>query len=338
VSVAPTWSCGAATTGVLRAWSGCTCALWQSTLPCSWNVTTQSFQGASCVTSNTTRIATRHLTAFTVQAEAPKIKTLSAKDLVSISPEDLVHVKVRCACGAGCPVLLRCGCLRCHRPPGARARSRQELLIIVCVLFAGMHVIAWVLARLDARDFRRLSALAHSPALGCTRVEDASGETLWTWRFVQDELVLNTKYVGRVSGSAVECAGLIGLPFARLACAIPDTMFGAQPTSHCIGRTGGLCPSRLARMSTKLRSRARSLEEEGAPPLRAAHLADDEAPAGAPAAAAGGMHTPPDLVTIASTALMHAVLVSWCLASRHAAAIALCAHACSPAGTLTHTL
>jgi hypothetical protein len=191
-------------------------------------------------------------------------------------------------------------------------------LIIVCVLFAGMHVIAWVLARLDARDFRRLSALAHSPALGCTHVADASGETLWTWRFVQDELVLNTKYVGRVSGSAVECAGLIGLPFARLACAIPDTMFGAQPTSHCIGRTGGLCPSRLARMSTKLRSRARSLEEEGAPPLRAAHLADDEAPAGAPAAAADDVHAPPDLVTIASTALMHAVLVSWCLASRHA--------------------
>jgi hypothetical protein len=125
VSVAPTWSCGAATTGVLRAWSGCTCALWQSTLPCSWNVTTQSFQGVGCVTSNTTRIATRHLTAFTVKEEAPKIKTLSAKDLVSISPQDLVHVKAR-ARGAACICLERRCCLPPRHSPSGATHHRMR--------------------------------------------------------------------------------------------------------------------------------------------------------------------------------------------------------------------
>ncbi len=196
----------------------------------------------------------------------------------------------------------------------------------MCVLFAGMHLISWVLARFDARDFRRLSALAHSPELGCTHV-DASGVTLWTWRFVQDELVLNTKFAGRVSGSAVACAGFIGMPFARLACAIPDTMFGTLPTNACIGRADGLCPSRLARLNEQT-SGAEQLQraqrrEEGA---RLKCVADEEEAPGALAAATDDTHAPPDLVTIASTALMHAVLVSWCLASRHAAA-ALCMHA-----------
>ncbi len=293
---APSWSCGGATAGVLRIWTGCACALWQDAA-CRWNVSTQSFQGGGCVTSDTTRVATRHLTTFTVQAEPPKIKTLSAKDLVSISPNDLVNVK--------------------------------ELLIIVCVLFAGMHLGSWVLARLDARDFRRLAELAYSPQLGCTRIEDAAGGagTLTTWRFTQDELVLNHKYVGHVSGTAVGFAGLIGVPFSRLACAIPDTLFGTQPTGHCIGRADGLCPSRLVRLrSMNSLERPHASEAAAAESPRQLRLVAgeaDEAP-GAPAASGGGAQQDAsggggqqdaDLVTVASTALMHAMLVSWCLAS-----------------------
>jgi hypothetical protein len=161
-------------------------------------------------------------------------------------------------------------------------------------------------------------------------VDANGGEALWTWRFTQDELVLNNKFVGRVSGSAVACAGLIGMPFARLAVAIPDTMFGTQPTNHCTGRADGLCPSRLARLNEQT-SGAEQLQraqrrEEGA---RLKCVADEEEAPGALASAADDdTHAPPDLVTIASTALMHAVLVSWCLASRRAAAVAaLCVHA-----------
>jgi hypothetical protein len=237
------------------------------------------------------------------------------------------------------------------------------------VLFAGMHVIAWLLARFDARDFRRVSELAYSPELGSTRVADAkNGETLlWTWRFTQNELVQNNKFTGLVSGSAVACAGFIGMPFARLACAIPDTMFGTLPpctpcaprsctraaclqrrltqypaaaplrappapagtlpVNKCIGRDDGLCPSRLSSLlssSEGQQLQRTSRREEGA---RLKCLADEAPPCTPAADDVPQGATPPDLVTVASTALMHAVLVSWCLVSRHAAVALACVHA-----------
>jgi hypothetical protein len=94
-------------------------------------------------------------------------------------------------------------------------------------------------------------------------------------------------------------------------------MFGTLPTNQCIGRADGLCPSRLARLSQSSSSVAQLQRAQRREDGVRAHLADnlaDEAPSSAPAAA-DDVHAPPDLVTIASTALMHAVLVSWCLAS-----------------------
>jgi hypothetical protein len=73
-------------------WSGCGCALW-SDPGCSWNISLQAFAGPACVTASTTRVASRHLTSFTSQAAPPQIKTLSAKDLVAITPEDIVHLR-----------------------------------------------------------------------------------------------------------------------------------------------------------------------------------------------------------------------------------------------------
>jgi hypothetical protein len=60
------------------------------------------------VFANVTRIGTRHLTDFAVETAPPKIRTLSAADLVAISPEDLVHIK--------------------------------DLLVVICALFAAMHI------------------------------------------------------------------------------------------------------------------------------------------------------------------------------------------------------
>ena len=300
------WSCAGSTAGVIRVWTGCDCGLWRVPVDapapaCGWNVSTQAFQGGGCVLSNVTRVGTRHLTAFAVQAKPPEIRTLSAKDLVSISPQDLVHIK--------------------------------ELLIIVCVLFAGMHLVSALLARLDRRDFARLSGLAFSPRLGCTMVQlpgaECDGEAateLWTWRFTQEPLVVGEEGKGLVAGTAVAFAGLVGVPYARLACAVPETMFGGQPAKHCVGRMQGLCPSRIEELHSKRLSRRLS-QRSGR--ISTPH-ADGESPTAASATPIGQLvlaeatdivrqsslaaHADSlDLLTVASTAFMHALLASWCI-------------------------
>ena len=288
------WACGSRTSGVVRIWTGCACGLWRvapdaAAPACGWNVSTQAFQGGGCVASNVTRVGTRHLTAFAVQAQPPEIRTLSAKDLVSISPEDLVHIK--------------------------------QLLIIVCVLFTGMHALSWVLARLDANDFKRMDTLAHAPEMGATCIKlpaSDDGEApfeLWTWRFLQE--TLDDAGAGHASahvhGSAVRFAALAGLPYARLACAVPACMFGLQPTAHCVGRVGGL---HSAGPGTPRRSRGSSVRMLMTLDYEHDATADDVDDAHS-ATPTHGKAAPPkaDLPTLASTALMHALMVSWCLIS-----------------------
>jgi hypothetical protein len=312
-SRSPSWGCGGATSGVLRGWTGCTCALW---LPppngdavaaaawCGWNVSTQTFAGAGCLVNNVTQVATRHLTAFTVQAAPPEIKTLSASDLVSISPQDLVHIK--------------------------------GLLIIVCVLFTGMHVSSALLARMDRRDFARLNALALSPQMGHLPVQLPNGVQLNTWRLTQEPLASDKTGQSLVSGPAVVFAGLVGIPFARLAFALPSSMLGGEPVKHCIGRSEGLCPSRIERQ----RSERMSMKDDCAPAepriLSLIDYLDSPHVVGAGSKAIDDELCPPppvdasvehadecfgctdlllfDLCTVASTALMHATLASWCMA------------------------
>jgi hypothetical protein len=251
-AAAPAYSCGALTSGVIRVWTGCACALWQEQAPCRWNVSTQSFAGADCVFANVTRIGTRHLTDFAVETAPPKIRTLSAADLVAISPQDLVHIK--------------------------------DLLVVICALFAAMHIGAFILSKLDGRDFSRVKRLAHSAAVGCNTV-DVGGDTLLsTWRLTQDAVV-GTHRDSVISGPAVAFASLVGVPYARLAFAVPETMLGQQPVQCAAGRPTAEAPLQCA----------------------------DEASGGAgdPQAAL----PQPDVLTMASTAFMHALQQSWCIAS-----------------------
>jgi hypothetical protein len=296
-AAAPSWSgCGDQTSGIFRMWSGCACALWQDT-SCSWNISTQSFQGAACVSANTTRVATRHLTSFTAQASPPQIKTLSAADLVAISPEDIVHLR--------------------------------NLVIIIGVLFVGMHAGAWVLARIDKSDFNRLLALARSPEAGCTAIDVGGGETLLTWRFTQDKLE-DDKRGGVVAGSAVVFAGIMGVPYARLACAVPETMLGGQPPRHCIGLPAGMSPETAELPLGRLSEGAEhheplecALDGEQPPPdsplppltLTSAPVECTAEEVTAFAPAAPGPTSSPDISTMTGTALMHALQLSWCMAS-----------------------
>lgn len=265
------WTCGGSATGVIRGWAGCGCGLWRvapGAPGCGWNTSTQAFQGADCVTSNTTRVGTRHLTDFAVDASMPEIRTMSAADLVAITPEDLVHIK--------------------------------ELLTIVCVLFVGMHALSWLLARLDARDFARLHAAVRAPEMGGTCIivkggDAADGVTeLWAWRFTQDALerpVDPAAPPSHITGSAVRFAALAGMPYARLVCAVPASLFGGQPKRHCFGRATGLCPERIStkRLSITVMDETVAVAE---PPPDA-----------------------PDALMVASTALMHALQCSWCMMS-----------------------
>jgi hypothetical protein len=251
------YSCGTLTSGVIRMWTGCNCTLWQEQAPwnasapwCHWNVSSQSFTGAGCMFDNVTRIGTRHLTDFAVQTAPPKIRTLSAADLVAISPQDLVHIK--------------------------------DLLVVICVLFAAMHVGAFILNKLDRHDFNRLKQLAQSAAVGCN-VVDVCGDTLCTWRLTQDAIV-GTHSV--ISGPAVAFASLDGVPYARLAFAVPETMLGQQPVQCAVGRP--------------------ATEDSPSTCADDAHGADG---------ACGQSAPEPDLLTMASTAFMHALQQSWCIAS-----------------------
>jgi hypothetical protein len=250
------WACSGRTAGVFRIWAGCACALWRvppdAPAPaCGWNVSTQAFQGGGCVASNTTRIGTRHLTDFVVQTGPPEIRTLSAADLVDITPQDLVHIK--------------------------------DLLILICCLFVGMHVGAFLLSRLDERDMNRLLALASSDAMGC-QTFSVNGDTLFTWRLTQrvpatDADVAKDANRLVVSGPAVAFSSMIGIPYARLALAVPETMVGLQPASFSVGRR----PADALAASVELQRCAQSDQ--------------------------------PDLAMVAGTAFMHALKLSWCMAS-----------------------
>jgi len=282
--------CGAQRSGIIRAWVGCGCPLWNASSGCSWNVSTQSFAGGACVLANVTRIGTRHLTAFAVQTGPPEIKTLSASDLVSISPQDLVHIK--------------------------------GILIVVCVLFAGMHFFSLLLSKMDQRDYDRLHSIAFSGRMGHAAVSVDKERQLWTWRFTFTQEVVDADKLGEqalCAGSAVQFARLIGVPFIRLACAVPETMLGGLPPRAALGHYEGMCPTRFDKVQSEL-SCKEPLSRNAPRSLHALIDVEDAVKAPVDPHALASINSDPaceltDPITLASTAFMHALLVSWSLES-----------------------
>ena len=263
--------CSPSSSGIIRVFSGCTCPLVDPTTNCFWNVGTQSFVGPGCVLSPSTRIATRNLpgaTSFSVHNALPVIHTISAAALFNISPSDIKHV--------------------------------ANLVTIIVILFSAMHVGSYLLASLDNWKHRHLNNRIYSDALACTTIKH-KGEELRVWRFTAQEVLPDPTGQGRittVSGSAVGFCQLVGIPYARLACALPPEMLGGSPTSQCAGRA------------------LRSDGVHGAGDK--AGRASDAEQATAEKGPSPAMATPPDapdLCMVASTALAHALLVSWCLAN-----------------------
>jgi hypothetical protein len=164
----PVVVCGNRTAGIMRVLVGHACVLWRvNASGCYWcgarmrmllrrayalfvlnavslpardhtnrNATYQNFVGASCLPSNTTRMATTHLTEFMA---APAIHISVA------SPAQLA--------------------------PSASALSRLRFLItVLAVLFAAMCAGAYLLSLRDAFDSRVLLKRILSPELGCNIV------------------------------------------------------------------------------------------------------------------------------------------------------------------------
>ena len=298
--------CSPTDTGLLRLFTGHSCPLWDrggnssssatpsSPLLCLWNVSTQRFAGPGCVALPSVRVGTTHTTDFALLA-VPTIQVASPAQVDSVKPTSL-------------------------------AKLRLLIATLVC-LFGAMHVLGALLNARDQRDVGRVTRKAFSPALGCTFHPDSG---LYTWSLTQAPpagQVLDT-----VRGPAVQFAGLLGVPFGRLALAIPEHLFGGQPPKRSLGRRHGLSAAGMRAHNAVLLS---ALSRSFKPSARTAGLSRAEslvatAVDGAPdgdgdceawvsascvlgAGASPCEASSPSLLQLSSTALMQAFLVSWCL-------------------------
>ena len=206
-TTAPQLSCGNTTTVVLRAFVGDECGLRNASngVNCSWDLSTQSFAGVGCVTANMTRCACVHATDFASGA-APNIPVCSVADLAAVG----------------------------NLSPEAFIADLSLLFIVVASLFGGMCVGAAVAAALDVSERRRVVSRLTAPNGGCGYRLAKDGDTR-LWRFHLDPLPFE---IAAPTGTAVQLASIIGLPFARLRAALPDEFF-TSPLCAALGRRHG---------------------------------------------------------------------------------------------------
>jgi hypothetical protein len=94
---------------------------------------------------------------------------------------------------------------------------RRLLFIVVIVLFSVMNLgaaLGWVL---DARDRRAFFVQLCAPDVGF-RAEGKDG-SCWLWHFGLEPL---RGEMDAPTGTAVQLAALLGIPFARLRACMPD--------------------------------------------------------------------------------------------------------------------
>ena len=299
--------CGPGDTGLLRLFTGHDCPLWDrggngsssSAGGCLWNVSTQRFAGPGCMALPSVRMATTHTTDFAL-VSMPTVEVASPAQVDSVTPSSL-------------------------------AKLRLLIATLVC-LFGGMHVLGAVLNARDQRDVRRVTTKAFSPALGCT-LHDGG---LYTWSLTQAPPA--SEVLDTVRGPAVQFAGLLGVPYGRLALAIPEHLFGGQPPKRSLGRRHGLSAAGMRAHSAVLLSalsRSFKPDADSAAGLSraerlvalAVHAAPDDEELGKDSEAwvtasvtlGDDSCSPPQpakaptLLQLSSTALMQAFLVSWCL-------------------------
>ena len=206
-TTAPRLNCGNATTLVLRAFVGVGCGLRNASnsANCSWNLATQAFAGAGCASANATRCACTRAADF-VSRRVVAVPVCSVSDLAALA----------------------------KLSPQAFLAELSQVLIIVASLFGAMCLGAAVAAALDAAQRRRVVARLTAPNGGCGYRLAKDGVTR-LWRFHLDPL---PSEIAAPTGTAVQLASIIGLPFARLRAALPDEFF-TSPLCAALGRRHG---------------------------------------------------------------------------------------------------
>jgi hypothetical protein len=202
----PAVACAPGQTDILRILYGHNCSLWRvNETGCYFNATQQRFRGDACMPASVTRMATKHLTDF-IAVNRPVIQIAPPSQL-GLSLDDL--------------------------------RRLRLLVCVVVILFGAMHVGAVPLAAKDAREQARAMRLIMSPECGCAIVDGCP-----VWRLKQEPLG-DGSGSELVHGSAVTVAGILGIPFVRLAMAVPEHLLGVQSLQAAMGRADGLSPTAL---------------------------------------------------------------------------------------------
>lgn len=110
------------------------------------------------------------------------------------------------------------------------------LFILVFSFFGSMVVAACVAFALDERERRRAIDRMKSADCGFS----LPGGDVWLWRWPQETFAGE---VGRLRGAAVRAAQVVGLPWVRLRCAVPEE-FLSGTVAEAVGRKRGLAPGR----------------------------------------------------------------------------------------------
>ena len=173
--------------------------------------------------------------------------------------------------------------------------KRLRLLVaVVCILFGIMHVGAFGLSHWDTASQRHAMRRLLSAECGCV---DVGGMPVW--RLKQQPL---SDIASVVQGSAVTVAGILGIPFIRLAVAMPEHMLGVASLQAAMGRVSGLSAAKARTSSAP--TTMPSLEVSAAALPRAEQLLE--------VTAADCEDAPPDVNEMASTALCHALQLAYC--------------------------
>jgi hypothetical protein len=111
------------------------------------------------------------------------------------------------------------------------------LFIVVIALFGGMNLGAAVGALMDQRERADVNARLRTAACGFRVLEDGTQ----LWRFALHPL---TEELAPPQGPAVQLSLVLGMPFARLRAAMPDSMFSSD-LSAALGRRHGFSAAGL---------------------------------------------------------------------------------------------
>lgn len=216
----------------LRVFYGHACQLWRrgNSLQCAWDALAQAFVGAGCAhAAPATQCMCRHLTDF-VAVLKPN------SPVASLSPAP--------------------------SPSAAGVFDKLRFLVAaVAVLFLLLNVGALAAALADSLRRRRLLALVARDRFGFR--EQPGGA--WTWEVWPPDPLRSP--LEQVRGSAVELCEHLGLPFARLRCALPEEWLQGA-VAESLGRRFGLSAAGLERHQGAVVARVEEMVGRGLCGLR----------------------------------------------------------------------